>query len=325
MFNLPKYTSYDNIKQKGRDIVAYFKILNRQKTFDYKEQQRQLNDYYANLSNQLDSFEKKEIIHYIINLVLKFYPIKIFKLNTLDHMNDTGSVIFTANHSNSLDVPMLCRILKKHFFVMADYTMQNDILVNIFNRLNGCIYVDRKSKKSGVNAFNQAVKGVSNGYNMLIFSEATWNLFDQLPMLPRHWGDLKIAQATGRPIMPIALVYNEKNCFVKFGQLRTVTLDDDIKKIDQEVFDEMTQLRQDIWNSDIYKQHYQQISYEDWLRKTIKSYRHFDVEYEMSMIRQDESIDIKALEHILAVGEEINPIQKIEKRLIKSKINYRLK
>ena len=76
---------------------------------------------------------------------------------------------------------------------MADYTMINDPVVNLANKLNGCVYVDRKSKKSTANAFEQCVEGVKSGYNMVVFPESTWNLTKSLPVLPRYWGDVKIA------------------------------------------------------------------------------------------------------------------------------------
>lgn len=307
-----------------------FKILKRRHIKNLSPEEKkeyQLNAlyHYGTLKNQLNNFDKKNLIHNIIWMFMNLYPIKIYKLNEMEILNDGGPIIFTANHSNSDDFPTLFRLIKKHFFIMADFSMQNDFVVDTLNKLNGCIYVDRKSKESGINAFEQAVDGVNKGYNMLIFSESTWNLFDNRPMLPRHWGDLKIARATGRPILPIALAYNGRNCFVKFGKLRYVSKTDDLADIDRQVYDEMSQLRLDIWNSPIYKELYHSISYDEWLKKTIKSYKNFDVEYEMSVIRDDGSIDYSQLDHILKVGEELRPTEKIEKRVERSKINYRIR
>ena len=57
----------------------------------------------------------------------------------------------------------------------------------------------------------------------------------------------------------------------------------------------------------------------------IKSYKNFDVEYEMSMIRKSDDYFKKNFERILEIGEEVRPIKKIEKKLQFSKVNYRLK
>lgn len=287
--------------------------------------QKKAKEYLGNLSNQLKNIEKKEFIHPLLLSMLCLYPKRIIKLNDIKYPNDGGPVIFSANHSNSNDFPIIAKLVKKHFFILADYTMQNDFFVDLLNKLNGCIYVDRASKKSCMNATNQAIEGVKNGHNMLIFPESTWNLLPNQLMLPRKWGDLKIAVETKRPILPIVLEYSGFNCFIKFGNLMYADTDSDLKQLDNILYEEMTKLKKDIRESDIFKSKHQEIDYEEWLRKTIMSYKNFDVEYEMSFVRKiDDSFD-EALEHIINIGEEIHPSHEIEKRLKFSKVNYRLK
>lgn len=298
------------------------KLLSNEERTEY---QKQAIIYYGNLKNQLRNYKVKGVFHPLIVSFLKLYPVKIIKLNDFSWPKDKGPVIFSANHSNSKDFPTLVRLIKQHFFIMADYTMINDKLVNSLNKLNGCVYVDRLSKESGKNAFRECVDGINSGYNMLLFPEGTWNLLNKEPMLPRRWGDIKIAQATSRPILPIALVYSGKKCFVKFGQLTYVDKNDDLKIIDNQLYNEMSKLRNDIWNSVIYQNNCIDISYEKWLKDTINSYKYFDVEYETSVIRKSDDYLKEQFDYILRVGEELRPKHEIEKRLVKSKINYRLK
>lgn len=289
------------------------------------EYQKKAKEYLGNLSNQLKNIEKKALIHPLLLSMLSLYPKRIIKLNNIQYPNDGGPVIFSANHSNSNDFPMIAKLVKKHFFILADYTMQNDFFVDLLNKLNGCIYVDRESKQSGINATNQAIEGIKNGHNMVIFPESTWNLLPNQPILPRKWGDLKIASETKRPILPIVLEYNGFNCFAKFGNLMYADEHSDLQQLDNHLYEEMTQLKKDIRQSDVFNKNYKHIDYDEWLRKTIMSYKNFDVEYEMSFIRKiDDSFD-EALEHIINVGEEIHPKEEIEKRLQFSKVNYRLK
>ena len=87
----------------------------------------------------------------------------------------------------------------------------------------------------------------------------------------------------------------------------------------------MEQLRKDIIDSPKYRLLYKDIPYEEWLINTIKSYKKFDVEYEMSMIRKTEDINQEELNKILEFGERIHPIDKIEKNLENAKVNYRIK
>lgn len=307
-----------------------FKKLNKFQLKDLTDQERyeyQLNalEYYGNLKNQLSSFEDRDKYHKALLNMVKLYPINIFNLNELKYPSDNKNAIFSANHSNASDFVVVSRIIKKHFFIMADFTMINDNIVNFLNEANGCIYLDRHSKKSGQNAIEQAIDGVNHGYNMMIFPESTWNLLKDKPMLPRKWGDIIVAQQTGRPIIPIGLVYNKNNCFVKYGSPFYVSKNDSIIEKDKELFDIMSNLRRDILNSNKYKIMYSDIAYEDWLIETIKSYKHFDVDYELSVVRDKENIFSNDFNYIRGVAEKIHPTEEIEKRLLDSTINYRIK
>ncbi len=301
------------------------KQLKKMKENERVEYQLEALEYYGNLKDQLADFKDKEKIHSLLLNVARLNPTRIHKLNEMTLPFDEKNCIFSANHSNANDFMILAQLIKNHFFIMADYTMINDPIVDKLNQLNGCIYLDRKSKSSGKNAISQAIDGVDQGYHMLIFPESTWNLFDKRLMLPRKWGDIIIAQQTSRPIIPIGLVYNSNNCFVKFGEPFYVRPEDDIKKSSEELTHIMEKLRSDIINSSKYQLLYQEISYEEWLKKTIKSYRNFDVDYEMSVIRKTDDIDEKELERILTIGEQVHPVETFEKKLIYSKVNYRLK
>ena len=48
----------------------------------------------------------------------------------------------------------------------------------------------------------------------------------------------------------------------------------------------MVALRKSIWDSEEYKDNHQNISYEDWLRDALKSYKYFDTEYEMDKFKR---------------------------------------
>ena len=289
------------------------------------EYQLEALEYYGNLKNQLDGFEKKEEIHSLLLKLIKLHPIRIHKLNEIEWPSDGKNCIFSANHSNANDFITLGQVIKNHFFIMADFTMINDPLVDTLNRLNGCIYIDRMSRISGKNAIEQAIDGVNHGYNMAIFPESTWNLFKDRLMLPRKWGDVVVAQETKRPIIPIGIVYNCNNCFVKFGEPFYVDQNVDKRIASEELGKRMEQLRKDIIASPKYRLLYRDIPYEEWLINTIKSYKRFDVEYEMSVIRKTEDINQDELDKILKVGELVHPVEKIEKKLENAKVNYRIK
>lgn len=298
--------------------------LKRLKEKEKYEYQLSALEYYGNLKNQLLYFSEKEKYHNFLLNMVRLYPINIHKLNEFVYPNDKN-VIFSANHSNANDFIVVSRLIIRHFFIMADFTMINDPVVNFFNQANGCIYLDRHSKRSGQNAIEQAIDGVSHGYNMMIFPEATWNLLENYRMLPRKWGDIIVAQQTARPIIPIGLVYNSNNCFVKFGKPFFVTKNDSVIEKDKQLYRIMELLREDIYSSQKYKDLYKEQSYEEWLMGTIRSYKNFDVDYELSVVRNGYNLYGEEFRYIKNVGEKIHPIEQIEERLSNSIINYRIK
>jgi 1-acyl-sn-glycerol-3-phosphate acyltransferase len=269
-------------------------------------------EYYSNLKDQLKNFKNLDLMHKLILFGIKFFPMETIIINDLKLKNDKP-VIYSANHSNSNDFLILGRAIKRHFFVVADYTMVNDFKVNLINKLNGCIYVDRKSKESGKNAFDQAVDGINKGYDMLIFPESTWNLLPSVPVLPRMWGDIKIAMATGRPIVPIAVEYNNNKAYINFGYPIHIDKNADLTEMDDYLRGEMARLKYEIWENDTYKKNYVHQDYDKWLVDTIKSYSGFDTEYEMSMIRKTDDYYKEDFDHILEVGRDIEAKKKKRK------------
>lgn len=280
-------------------------------------------EHYGNLKNQLKGFKAKGILHPLLRLITHAFPVKVIKLNDYQWTTDSAPVIFSANHTNANDFPALGQSIKKHCFILADYTMINDPVVSLANRINGCVYIDRKSKKSAANAFAQCVDGVECGYSMIIFPESTWNLTKSMPILPRYWGDVRIAQETGSPIVPVIMVYCGKICLMKFGKRIYVSKEDSVAEKDREVYNAMVALRKEIEESPECKKYHIPTDYTEWVKRNIVSYKYFDVEYELSCIRKDAMLPEDELKQIALIGEEIRPPVSIRKELKYAKINYR--
>lgn len=84
--------------------------------------------------------------------------------------------IYAVNHTNGNDFPTAAQIVKHHFYILADFTMKKDIRVNILNRLNGVVYVDRKSRQSRAKAKDDLKNDLSE-----MEIPVNWILVDSLP------------------------------------------------------------------------------------------------------------------------------------------------
>lgn len=144
-------------------------------------------------------------------------PFKIVLDNEYHPMNGLP-IIFAANHTNSYDIPIsinavckpLCVLLGKQRLGFAD---------RFFFFLNGMIYVDRMDRTETRQSKDAMIKLLRSGRSILWFPEGTWNMTDNLLMLPMKWGIIEVARTAGAQIIPLALEYDRENmiCTVRFG------------------------------------------------------------------------------------------------------------
>lgn len=128
-------------------------------------------------------------------------------------------IIFACNHSAFPDIPVALRAVRRHCYTLIG--KQNLAFVDkIFFFLAGAVWVDRKSKESSASSKERTIAYLNKGKSILWFPEATWNLKDNLLMLPMRWGVIEVAQRTNAQIIPMALDYDRDQniCRVRFGE-----------------------------------------------------------------------------------------------------------
>lgn len=161
-------------------------------------------------------------------------------------------VIFAINHTNSFDVPIVAeatwRTMRLRSMILAG--KQNLWLSDkLFFYLNGVIWVDRKSKKEMAAVKNILIDYLNKKQAIMWSPEGTWNLTDNLLMLPMKWGIIDVASQAGAQIIPVVLDYNRKSirCCVSFGM--PIAPDETTDKADaiRELRDAMATLRWELW------------------------------------------------------------------------------
>ena len=70
-----------------------------------------------------------------------------------------------------------------------------------------CLFLDRQDIKAGLKTILEGIEYVKSGISMWIFPEGTRARGkDELDMLPFKEGSLKIAEKSGCPVIPVAMV-----------------------------------------------------------------------------------------------------------------------
>ena len=214
---------------------------------------------------------------------------KLIVVNS-QYLRGVEQAIFVANHSNGYDFPTLGEVVRKQFYILADYTMKNDFAVNLLNRSNGCIYVDRLSKQSRNDAKEEMLRLLKRGENILLFPEGTWNLTESKMLRPLNWGVIDLSQNADVPIIPIAISYAKGKRVCRIGKPLRFSKQTDKKTAIDCVERRLTSI---FWKAMErtgihYRTRLPRNVFESWRRDALRTYRRFDVRYEEKVIRKAE-------------------------------------
>lgn len=136
-----------------------------------------------------------------------------------------GAAIYAVNHTNVSDTPVVFRTLNKQTYILAG-TKSQKLIDSIGFNLNGVIWVDRQSAKSRKKSMDKMYKILSFGGSIMWFPEGTWNLSENLLMLPMRYGIVKMAAKANVPIIPISIHYAEDKIYSTVGNEVIATADE---------------------------------------------------------------------------------------------------
>ena len=238
----------------------------------------------------------RETIHPVLMAGLKAVEkTKIVYTNDMNMNGYSGPLIYSPNHSNVHDFPMICRIVGEHVYVLVGNDIENGAFNTFMLNLNGVIFVDRKNKDSCRQAKEKIINLLDDDKRVVMFPEGSWNLDSVKLLHDFKWGIIDIAKKAQAPIMPIGMKYNiNDSCYVRFGDLIYVGKDDDLFEKKEELHASMSTLIWDIINSVPMKSRatdYEEIrkSYEDYVAKCLKEFP-YDIEYERTLIYNDQPL-----------------------------------
>ena len=237
----------------------------------------------------------REKIHPVLMSGLKVVErTPIVYTNDMNFNGYAGPLIYSPNHSNVHDFPMICRILGEHVYVLVGNDIDNGAFNTFMLNLNGVIFVDRKNKDSCRQAKEKIINLLDDNKRVVMFPEGSWNLDCVKLIHDFKWGIIDIAKKAQVPIMPIGMKYNIHNsCYVRFGDLIYVMPDDDLLEKKEELHAAMSTLIWDIINYSPVadRADYDKIkkSDEDYVEKCLKEFP-YDIEYERTLIYNDQPL-----------------------------------
>lgn len=167
---------------------------------------------------------------YIIYRTMKFICKPIFallfnpKIEGLDNIPKTDSVILAGNHTNNLDALLMLYGPKRIVHMMAKKELFNSWLKNAFFKSMACISVDRSTHDK--KAKNTAIEVLKDNGVVGIFPEGTINKTDKI-ILPFKYGAVSMASKTNAYIVPFTITgkYFKRNIKITYSKAYKVSAD----------------------------------------------------------------------------------------------------
>lgn len=157
-------------------------------------------------------------------------------------------VIFAVTHIGKWDFEIVNEQITNPFYVIAsDFINTYGQVGGWFFSANGVVWVNEASKEDEANTKELMRQILSQGGNLMIFPEETWNLSENEPICDIAYGTADVAIQTGAEIVPIAVEQYGKRFVINMGEPLSTAGCDDKKHLTVTLRDTLASLKWAIW------------------------------------------------------------------------------
>jgi len=118
------------------------------------------------------------------------------------------ALLFVGNHRGLFDIPIFYGYTPQCAGFIAKKELDRIPIVNVWMRCLGCLFIDRSSPRKGAKAIIKGIERIKAGDSLFIFPEGTRSKTNEMNRFKQ--GSLKLAEKTGCPIIPVALINTDK-------------------------------------------------------------------------------------------------------------------
>ncbi len=150
--------------------------------------------------------ESLKIVQFMLSFLLRISGVKVRVLGKENIPKDTA-VLYVGNHRSYYDILVgYTTVPGLTGFVAKKEMLRYPILRGWMKNVN-CLFLDRKDLKAAMKTILEGIEKIKSGISIWIFPEGTRNSnTDIQDMLPFKEGSLKIAEKSGCPVVPVAIV-----------------------------------------------------------------------------------------------------------------------
>lgn len=142
-----------------------------------------------------------------------------------DNIPKDQAVLFVSNHQANFDIPLLLGYIDKPKGFIAKVELTKLPIVSMWMKRINCVFINRKNVRQSLQAINEGIEILRNGYSLVIFPEGTRSRSSQLGEFKK--GSLKLALKAGVPIIPITIngsykIMEQSNYLIRPAKVKIV-------------------------------------------------------------------------------------------------------
>ena len=127
-----------------------------------------------------------------------------------ENIPDDHPVLYVANHRGYFDVVSGYTLLTQPTGYVAKIEFRKIPLLSLWMRYIHCLFLDRSNIREGLKTILEGAEEVKKGISMWIFPEGTRCKEPEGTQLEYKEGSLKIAERSGCPIIPVAILHTDQ-------------------------------------------------------------------------------------------------------------------
>ena len=146
------------------------------------------------------------IVRRAFSVILKVAGVKV-TVKGAEHIPADTPALYVGNHRSYFDIVMgYMTVPGLTGFIAKKEMIKIPLLNRWMDRMN-CLFLDRSNIKEGLKTILAGIEKIKGGISMWIFPEGTRNPGENPEKLMEfHEGSLKIAEKSGCPVIPVAMV-----------------------------------------------------------------------------------------------------------------------
>lgn len=148
------------------------------------------------------------VVQFMFRFILKLSGTEV-TVEGQENIPTDCAVLYVGNHRSYFDILVGYTTVPGLMGFVAKKEMERIPLLKNWMDDVQCLFLDRKDIKEGLKTILTGIERVKSGISVWIFPEGTRNTNQELAdLLPFKEGSLKIAEKSGCPVIPVAMVGN---------------------------------------------------------------------------------------------------------------------